>query len=267
MTDAQPQFLTVGNGEKARKIAYLREEGGAQTTFGSEMGVMWLLGLNSDMVSTKATALAEWARAHKFSMTRFEYSAHGQSEGAFAEATIGDWLEESEAVFRQATKGSQLLVGSSTGGYLALLLLRRLLETDPETARRVRGLVLIAPATDLTEDLMWQKFSKDEQDEIMEKGVYMRPSNYGDPYMITKKFIEEGRNHLFGGKPFDPGCPVTILQGVQDVDVPVEHVRAFAKTLPESQVELIVVADGEHRMSRPQDLELLYSAVEKLARG
>src|SRR5690606_16558881 len=126
-------------------------------------------------------------------MTRFDYSGHGRSEGAFEDATIGDWLEESEAVFRQLTRGPQILVGSSTGGHIALLLLQRLLQTSPEDAQRVLGLALVAPAWDLTEELMWARYSEDARREIMENGRWVQPSAY-DPagYVITRQFIEEG---------------------------------------------------------------------------
>lgn len=262
MTDVQPQFLTVGEGTFTRRIAYMTAPG--RTTDGEPAtGLMWLLGLKSDMVATKAAALAEWAVQQGHAMTRYEYSAHGQSEGDFANATIGDWLEESEAVFQQLTEGPQILVGSSTGGYLALLLLRRLREVDPTAAARIKALVLIAPAWDLTEDLMWQKFPDEVRQEIMETGVHMRPSDYGEPYMITRKFIEEGRKHLFAGELFDPGCPVIVLQGVLDKDVPVEHARklvGFTKG-----AEIIEVPDGEHRMSRPQDLALLFDTISRAA--
>ncbi len=264
MTNGQPQFLKVGEGKAARNIAYITTPGQKVAGDGTT-GLMWLLGLKSDMVSTKAAALAQWAAQQGHAMTRYEYSAHGQSEGDFAEATIGDWLEESEAVFQQLTKGPQVLVGSSTGGYLALLLLRRLLKVDPAVAKRIKGLVLIAPAWDLTEDLMWQRFPEDARREILEKGVHMRPSDYGEPYMITRKFIEEGRNHLFAGKSFDPGCPVIILQGALDPDVPLEHSRKLASFT--KGAEIIVVPDAEHRMSRPQDLALLFESIDRVLSG
>ncbi len=262
MTDTQPQFLTVGEGASARQIAYMTAPG-RTTDGGTATGLMWLLGLKSDMVATKAAALAEWAAQQGHAMTRYEYSAHGQSDGDFAKATIGGWLEESEAVFQQLTEGPQILVGSSTGGYLALLLLRRLRQADPSAAARIKALVLIAPAWDLTEDLMWQKFPDEVRQEIMDTGVHLRPSDYGEPYMITRKFIEEGRKHLFAGELFDPGCPVIILQGVLDKDVPVEHARKLAGFT--KGAEIIEVPDGEHRMSRPQDLALLFDSISRIA--
>lgn len=260
MVDAEAQFLNVESGGMARRIAYVLGKG----TRADGLGLMWLPGLKSDMISTKAAALAEWASPRGLGMTRFDYSGHGRSDGAFEKATVGDWLGEARAVFTRLTAGLQILVGSSTGGHIALLLLRDLMHTAPDQAARVKALVLIAPAWDLTEELMWNVFDADARREIVEKGVFLRPSDYGEPYAITRQFIEEGRNHLFKGQPFDPGRPVVILQGVMDKDVPVAHARRLASFLTGGWAKLIEVADGEHRMSRPQDLELLYSQIESL---
>lgn len=261
MMDAELQFLNVDSGGKARRIAYMLGKG----VRADRLGLMWLPGLKSDMISTKAAALAEWAVPAGLAMTRFDYSGHGRSEGIFEEATVGDWLTEAQAVFKALTMGPQILVGSSTGGYIALLLLSDLMATAPAHAERIKALVLIAPAWDLTEELMWKEFDEDARRDLMEKGVYLRPSDYGEPYAITSRFIEEGRNHLFKGEPFDPGRPVVILQGVMDKDVPVEHARRLADFLSDGWARLIEVADGEHRMSRPQDLDLLYRQIEELA--
>lgn len=258
MSETEPQFLEVGEGRTRRRIAYISAP--AATPGGP--GILWLIGLKSDMASTKAAALADWAAARGIGMTRFDYSGHGLSEGRFEDATIGDWLEEAAAVFTRATKGPQIVVGSSTGAHIALLLLRRLIEESPVDAARIRGLVLVAPAWDLTEELMWKVFSPEVRAEIMEKGVWYRASPY-DPkgYAITRRFIEEGRNHLLGRRPFDPGRPVAILQGLQDVDVPAEHARELMSFLTGGWVTLTEVPDGEHRLSRPQDLELLYGLI------
>lgn len=261
MSIGEPQFLNVGNADERRRIAYLSDP--APNADG--LGLIWLIGLNSDMVSTKATALAEWAPANGFGLTRFEYSGHGASSGEFQNATIGDWLEETREVFTKITRGRQIVIGSSTGGHLALLLLRDLMRRDPAAAERIAALVLIAPAWDLTEELMWKELPPEAQREIMEKGVTYRPSEYGDPYPITRKFIEEGRNHLFKGEPFDPGRPVVILQGQLDADVPASHSRKLTQFLVGDWAELIEVADGEHRMSRPQDLDLLFATIKRVA--
>lgn len=262
MTATEPQFFHVGSPDHARRIAYLNDTGRAE----AGPGLVWLAGLKSDMVSTKAAALAEWAGTRGLPMTRFDYSGHGRSSGRFEDAVIGDWLEEARAVFTTLTHGSQILVGSSTGGHVALLLLRDLLRTAPAEAGRIKALVLIAPAWDLTEELMWNEFDAEARRDLTEKGVFYRPSAYGEPYAITRRFIEEGRKHLFKGEPFDPGRPVVILQGVQDADVPVAHARRLAGFLTGGWARLIEVADGEHRMSRPQDLALLYSEIERLLR-
>jgi alpha-beta hydrolase superfamily lysophospholipase len=254
----EPQFLEVGTGAACRRIAYIRF---APATPGGP-GLVWLIGLKSDMASTKAVALAEWAGAHGIGFTGFDYSGHGRSAGRFEEATIGDWLEESEAVFTHLTAGPQILVGSSTGGYLALLLLRRLMQEAPAEAGRIKGLVLIAPAWDVTEELMWKVFPDSARRESMEKGAWVRPSAYDERgYPITRRFIEEGRNHLFARQPFNPGRPVVILQGLKDVDVPPTHTRELVGFLEGGWAKLIEVPDGEHRLSRPQDLALLFDAI------
>ena len=155
MTDDKPTYLEVGPAGAVRRIALLRDRPAAPSRAG---GVIWLQGLKSEMTSTKATAIAEWAARERIACTRFDYSGHGRSDGRFEDGTVGAWLDEAEAIFRTETEGPQVLVGSSTGGYVALLLLRRLLAEDPTAAARVRALVLVAPAWDMTERLMWQRF-------------------------------------------------------------------------------------------------------------
>jgi pimeloyl-ACP methyl ester carboxylesterase len=259
MTAREPQFITVGESEKGRKIAYLAEP--ARDSSGA--GILWLIGLKSDMASTKAGALADWAAERDLGFTRFDYSGHGLSEGPFELATISDWLEEASVVFRQVTTGPQIIAGSSTGGHVALLLLRHLMEHYPEEAKRVIGLVLIAPAWDLTEELMWKAFPEEAQREIVEKGAWVRPSAYdARGYPITRIFIEDGRKHLLLDQHFNPGRPVAVLQGAQDQDVPLAHAERLASVLDGGWVSMTVVPDGEHRLSRPEDLELLYGLIE-----
>lgn len=255
-----PQFITVGRDAAARRIAYLARPPAAEST----PGLLWLTGLKSDMISTKAEALASWTAARGVGFTRFDYSGHGRSDGRFEDATLSDWLEESEAVFRRVTKGPQVLVGSSTGAHVALLLLRRLMQDAPGEADRVRGLVLIAPAWDLTE-LMWSQLPEAAQREIAEKGQWVRPSAY-DPagYVITRRFIEDGKRHLLKHAAFDPGRPVLVLQGVEDRDVPVAHARALGEVLAGDWVRISEVPNGEHRLSRPGDLARLYALVAQL---
>ena len=248
----------MGQGAAARAIAYL-STGAAQPEGAS---LFWLPGFMSDMASTKATALAEFAHTRGLGYTRFDYSGHGRSGGKFEDGTIGRWLEEAEAVFKRVSRGPQTIVGSSMGGHIALLLLRRLMRKAPEDARRIKALVLIAPAWDMTEELMWKRFPEPVQQEIMDKGFHLRPSAYAEPYMITRALIEDGRNHLLAREPFDPGRPVVILQGLQDLDVPAEHTRALARFLTGGHVRRIEIPDGEHRLSRPEDLEKLYAAID-----
>jgi pimeloyl-ACP methyl ester carboxylesterase len=228
------------------------------------IGLFWLPGYKSDMASTKATALADAARG-RYGMTRFDYSGHGQSGGRFEDGTIGRWLAEAEAVFGRITSGPQVVIGSSMGGYLALLLLRRLLATAPAEAARIRALVLIAPAWDMTQQLMWNAFGPTERTAIGEQGVWLRPSAYGEPYAITRGLIEEGRAHLLAEAPFDPGRPVHILQGLADADVPADHTRRLLDLLPGGRVTLEEIPDGDHRLSRPEDLARLTAVVANLA--
>jgi pimeloyl-ACP methyl ester carboxylesterase len=262
MADARLQFLEVGSGPERRRIAYLQ----TLARGGRKPGLVWLCGLKSEMTSTKASAVAKWAGGEDFACLRFDYSGHGQSDGAFEAGTVSRWLEETRAAFTNLTHGPQLLVGSSMGGYLALLLLRELLAQAPQEAARIKALVLIAPAWDMAE-LMWQNLPSSARKEIEEKGVYFRPSRYGDgPYPITRAFIEDGRRHLIGTEPLDPGRPVHILHGLQDPDVPWEHTLDLVAHLGGDWARVAAVPDGEHRLSRPQDVALLLETIDQAAR-
>jgi pimeloyl-ACP methyl ester carboxylesterase len=252
----EPVFIDVGAGENARRIAVRARAGGAP-------GVFWLGGFNSDMKGTKAAALDGWATEHGRALVRFDYSGHGESGGKFADGTIGRWLEDSLAVFERFCTGPQIVVGSSMGGWIALLLARELKRR--KTKASLAGLVLIAPAPDFTEELMWKRFSREAKREIEEKGVWHRPSEYGDPYPITKHLIEEGRNHLILGAAIDVGCPVRILQGAQDPDVPWQHAMRLTHRLPAEDVVLTMIQDGDHRLSRPQDIARIIAAVAEMS--
>jgi pimeloyl-ACP methyl ester carboxylesterase len=213
------------------------------------------------MNGTKALALDAWAADHGRGCVRFDYSGHGESGGQFIDGTIGRWLEESVAVFAQFCSGPTVVIGSSMGGWMALLLAREIARRAPNAS--LAGLVLIAPAPDFTEELMWKGFSPEIRREIETKGVWLRPSEYGDgtPYPITRGLIEEGRNHLLLGGSIDVGCPVRILQGVQDPDVPWQHAVELSSRLARDDVVLTLVKDGDHRLSRPEDIERLLAAV------
>lgn len=259
MGDASPQFLTVGSGVAERRIACLVEPGAGD----GRPGVVWFPGFKSEMTSTKASVLSEWATLRGVACTRFDYSGHGQSGGDFQEGTVGRWLEEAAAVFARLTAGPQVLVGSSMGGYIALLLLRQLKQM--QQAARVRALVLIAPAWDMTDRLMWNRFPELVRKSIQSDGVYLRPSQYGDePYAITRSLIEEGRHHLIGTAPFDPGCLVHILHGLQDPDVPWEHTLDLVAHLSGDWTTVSAVPDGDHRLSRPEDLERMTIILDRI---
>ncbi|MGJ4890180.1 alpha/beta hydrolase [Bradyrhizobium sp. HKCCYLRH3099] len=250
-----PAFISVGAGDAARQIAVRARPGTAP-------GLFWLGGFNSDMKGTKAVALEAWAAERDRACVRFDYSGHGESGGRFVDGTIGRWLEESVAVFRQFCRGPQVVIGSSMGGWMALLLARELLKQPGEAS--LAGLVLIAPAPDFTEELMWKGFSADIRREIETNGVWMRPSEYGEPYPITRALIEDGRNHLLLGSAINVGCPVRILQGAQDPDVPWQHAFALAHRLPAEDVVLTMIQDGDHRLSRPQDIARMLAAVGEM---
>lgn len=256
MNELRPQFLLVGRGDQARRIAYLRQPG-------SSPGVFWLQGFNSNMISTKAAALSQWAQRSGRAYVRFDYSGHGQSEGRFEDGTLSTWLADSIAVFNELTSGSQIVVGSSMGGNIALLMLRQLLAHQPEHARRIKALILIAPAWNMTEELMWKRFSDEAKAAIVDDGVWYRPSKYDDgPYPITRRLIEDGRDNLLDHRPWDVGRPVHIIHGRLDPDVPFAHGERLAALLQGSPVSLTEIPDGEHRLSRPQDLHVLFKAIE-----
>src|SRR3981189_2766654 len=252
----QPAVIEVGKDSAARNIAVRARAGGAP-------GLFWLGGFNSDMQGTKAIALDAWAADHGRACVRFDYSGHGEPGGAFIDGTIGRWLEESVAVFDQFCSGPQVVIGSSMGGWMALLLAREMARR-PGSLMSLAGLVLIAPAPDFTEELMWKGFSLEVRNESETKGVWRRPSQYGEPYPITRALIEEGRNHLLLGSAIDVGCPVRILQGAQDPDVPWRHAFALAHRLPSDDVVLTVIQDGDHRPSRPQDIARIIAGVAEI---
>jgi pimeloyl-ACP methyl ester carboxylesterase len=247
-----PAFLDVGREAERRRIAVRARPGTAP-------GLVWLGGFNSDMKGTKAVALDAFAAAHGRACVRFDYSGHGESEGRFVDGTIGRWLEESLAVFAQFCAGPQVAIGSSMGGWISLLLAREL----KRRGTPLKGLVLIAPAPDFTEELMWKGFPDEVKRQIERDGVWLRPSEYGEPYPITRALIEDGRKYLILGGSIDVGCPVRILQGAQDPDVPWRHAFALTDRLPSDDVVLTMIQDGDHRLSRPQDIARILAAVSE----
>ncbi|WP_213775521.1 alpha/beta hydrolase [Bradyrhizobium sp. dw_78] len=256
-TDPELAFIEVGQDGGLRRIAVRARTGGGP-------GLFWLGGFHSDMKGTKALALDAWAAEQNRACVRFDYSGHGESGGAFRDGTIGRWFEEAVAVFDRFCSGPQVVIGSSMGGWIALLLAREMARRADKRAS-LAGLVLIAPAPDFTEELMWKGFSPEIRQQIETSGEWLRPSQYGDePYPITRALIEEGRHHLVLGSAIEVGCPVHILQGAQDPDVPWRHAFALAHRLPADDVVLTMVQDGDHRLSRPQDIARIIAAVAEM---
>ncbi len=255
VSDEIVKRIEVGDGASRRTIA-VRHRAGAKP------GLIWLGGFKSDMQGSKAQALDRWAMEHGRACVRFDYSGHGESGGDFADGTIGRWFEESCAVFDACCDGPFVAIGSSMGGWISLLLARALREGRLRGKGALAGLVLIAPAVDFTEVLMWQRFTPDIKKQIERTGSWHRPSEYStEPYLITRQLIEEGRNHLLLNGLIETGCPVRILQGVKDEDVPWEHAVALVSRIARDDVVLTLVKDGDHRLSRPEDIERLLAAI------
>jgi pimeloyl-ACP methyl ester carboxylesterase len=254
MNDPCLKFLEVGTGNAVRRIA-------VRSFAGAAPALLWLGGFKSDMKGIKAEALDRWAHDQERGITRFDYSGHGESDGDFAQGTVGRWLEESLAVCAAYCRGPQVVIGSSMGAWRALLLVRELARRKTASASVV-GLVLVAPAVDFTEELMWKRFPPEVKREIEQAGGFTRPSPYSaEPYLITRGLIEEGRRHLLLDGMIETGCPVRILHGVQDADVPWQHAVELTARFAQDDVVLTLVKDGDHRLSRPADIERLIAAV------
>lgn len=248
--------LEVGTGANARSLAVLVRPGRGPS-------LVWLTGFRSEMTSVKATALDAYAAAEGRALVRFDYTGHGASSGRFEEATLSVWLEDALAVLRAFVPGRPVLVGSSMGGWISLLVARALCAAEPE--RAPAGMVLIAPATDFTETLAWERFPDEIRQTVLTAGAYLRPSPYGDgPYPITLRLIEDGRRHLLFGAPIETGCPVHILQGMDDPDVPYTHALRLMDHLPGADAQLTLIPGGDHRLSGPADLDRLIEAVRAM---
>jgi pimeloyl-ACP methyl ester carboxylesterase len=219
---------------------------------------VWLCGFKSDMTGGKAVAVEAWAQGAGHGALLFDYSGHGQSGERFEEGTISAWREDALAAIDAQTEGPLVLVGSSMGGWMAVLAAM----ARPE---RVRGLVLIAPAPDFTEKLMWPEFTPEQQAEIMGEGFTLRPSAYGEPYPITRALIEDGRQWSILDKDIPFSGPVRILQGMQDADVPWGHALALTTALTADDLVLTLIKDGDHRLSRDEDIARLLAACSEVA--
>jgi pimeloyl-ACP methyl ester carboxylesterase len=219
--------------------------------------VVFFPGFRSDMTGDKATSLAALCAEQGRGLLLFDYSGHGQSGGSFDNGTIGSWQRDALVVVDCLTQGPLLLVGSSMGGWIATLVAL----ARPE---RVAGFIGIAAAPDFTETMMWEAMTFEERATLMTQGVVHQPSEYGDPYPITRALIEDGRSHLVLGGPIGIDAPVRLLHGQADRDVPWQVSLQLAERLTSRDVRVVLVKDGEHRMSRPQDLALLRAAVLEL---
>jgi pimeloyl-ACP methyl ester carboxylesterase len=244
-----PQFLTRADGAR---IAYHR-------TPGSTPGLVFLGGFASDMDGTKALALEAYARDRGRAFLRFDYQGHGQSSGRFADGTIGQWLDDALSALDRLTEGPQVLVGSSMGGWIMLLAAL----ARPE---RVAGLVGIAAAPDFTDELLWQRLTAQQQREVEEQGVWDMPSDYGDPVPLSHQLFQEGRRHKLLAGTIDLACPVRLLQGTADAEVPAEWALKLQRALTSDDVEATLVKDADHRLSSERDLQRLRDTLDRLFR-
>ncbi|MEL6645764.1 MAG: alpha/beta hydrolase [Pseudomonadota bacterium] len=244
----QPDYLET---PQSRRIAYHR-------TSGTGPGVVFLGGFRSDMEGTKALHLEAWAKAQGCAFLRFDYSGHGQSSGEFLGGSIGDWADDAMAAIGQLTEGPQILVGSSMGGWISLLVARAM-------ADRVAGLVGIAAAPDFTEDSMWAGFTDAEKARLTEQGRVEQPSDYSDePYIITRRLIEEGRGQLVLRDPLPAPFPVRLLHGTADTDVLLSVPLRLIDHIDCPDAQLTLVKGADHRFSEPDNLDLIVRAVEEV---
>ncbi|GAB0118421.1 alpha/beta hydrolase [Acidisoma sp. 7E03] len=234
-------------------LAWKRHTGAGPT-------VVFLPGFKSDMEGSKALFLADWAREMGRSLLRLDYSGHGVSGGRFEDGTIGQWTEDALAVIDATTEGPLLLIGSSMGGWIGL-------RVALARATRVEGFVGIAAAPDFTETLIWQPMPEAHRAELMSRGVLYAPSDYGEPLPITRRLIEDGRRHLLMEAEIPLTCPVRLLQGQRDADVPWQTAVSLAERLAATDVRVTLIKDGDHRLSRPADLALLRETVEEWPAG
>jgi pimeloyl-ACP methyl ester carboxylesterase len=239
--------LDRGNGSE---LAWVRLDGRGPT-------VVFLPGFRSDMTGDKATALAAFCAERGVTMLRFDYSGHGASSGNFTDGTIGSWAADALAAIDGLTSGPLILVGSSMGGWIALLAAKA-------RSERMAALVGIAAAPDFTQHLMWDAMAPAERATLERDGVLYVPSQYGEPTPITLKLIRDGANHLVLTGPLPIRCPVRLLHGQADPDVPWELALRIAQRVETPDVRVILVKDGDHRLSRPSDLDLLRQTVATL---
>lgn len=250
------EWIEVGRDAARRRLAMRMRSGNGPA-------VLWLGGFRSTMESGKATALDRWGAEFGRAVVRFDYSGHGRSEGRFEDGSIGAWLEEAEAAFARCGP-RVIVVGSSMGGWIALLLARRLRARGRSAA--LAGMVLIAPATDFTARLIEPRLTPAAREALARDGVFVAPSQYDHAGLpITRLLLEESRSHLLYGGTIAVGCPIEILQGCRDAEVPWKHALELVEHLAGDDVVLTLVKDGDHRLSRPEDLDRLIAAVERMS--
>lgn len=228
---------------------------------GAGPGIIWCGGLKSDMDGSKASALHVWtdggANEQDRAFLRFDYFGHGKSSGEFRRGTISRWAADTVQVIDELTEGPQILVGSSMGGWTSLLAAL----ARPE---RIKALVLLAPAPDFTEKLMWANFSDEIRKTIMDEGIYYEPSDYDEPYAISRELILDGRENLLLDAPINIKCPIRIIQGMKDTSVPYSHAQKTLEVLTSKDVELTLVKNGDHSLSEEADIARMLLILEKL---
>lgn len=245
----KPQFLNTAQG---RRIAYHLTEGRGPC-------VVFLGGYKSDMTGSKAVYLEDWAKAEGRAYLRLDYSGHGASDGVFEDGCIGDWAQDAEAAINALTQGPVILVGSSMGGWISLLMCLRL--------GRVAGLVTIAAAPDFTEDAFWAGFDETQRMQLMERGQVALPSDYGDPYIVTRRLIEDGRNHLVMRAPLALPFRVRFLQGSADKVVSSATALALLEHVESADATLTFLKGGDHSMSESDGLALIEHALRDVIAG
>lgn len=255
----QPETLEVGKDGAQRRIAYILHPATDET----KPTLVWLGGYRSDMSGTKAVEIERHARETGCACLRLDYSGHGASGGAFRDGTISRWLEESLAVIDRAARGRMILVGSSMGAWIALRAVQTLRAQGE--GQRLAGLVLIAPAPDFTVDLIEPNLTEAERASLAERGYFEEPTPYEpDANIYTAALIEDGRDNVVLSGMIETGCPIHILQGMADPDVPFAHALKLMEHLPADDVVMTLIGDGDHRLSRPEDIERILAAIDGL---
>lgn len=244
-----PSHLNISKNEY---IAYHKTNGKKNTP-----GIVFLGGFMSDMTGTKATALEQWAQKNNQSYIRFDYFGHGQSSGKFTDGTISIWKHNVLTVIDTLTEGPQIIVGSSMGGWLMLLAAR-------ERPEKTAAIIGIASAPDFTKNLMWDKMTNEQQKELTTNGSIDLPSDYSDePYPTTLELIEDGKKHLLLDSAIEITCPVQLIHGMKDDDVPYTLSVALAEKLTSQNVQTHLIKKSDHRMSSDDDIAFLLKTIEE----